>query len=212
MDFTEPVWTLLERHISSGDAAVQDVLRECAELHDFSVHDRHVVREAGGVAEAVCAADLQRLPDGGHAECLARVEGRVEIRLLDRVECLDVFLRRMAGLFAREVKADDAVMAEIHGEFRGFERIGAVAHRADDEAPFHAEFFLPAPQPVEDRADDGFIGEAAFAMEAWCEARLGIDHAVAVHVLDEFKGDAIERVARLHHGTGVREAFEVERQ
>ena len=57
------------------------------------------------------AAELQRLPDAGHPEGFAGVEGGVEVRFLDRVERVCVFLRRIARFFPGESEADDTMVA-----------------------------------------------------------------------------------------------------
>ena len=44
------------------------------------------------------------------------------------------------------------------------------------------------------------------------EPRLDVHHAVPVHVLDHFVGDPLEGLLGLHHATGVRESFQVQRQ
>ena len=194
------------------NASVEHVLRERAELYDFAIEDGHVVGEPRGVAEAVRAAELQRLPDARHAEGFARVERGIEIRALNRGERLGVFLRRMPRFLAREIEPDDAIAAKIDGEFRRLQRVRAVAHGADDDAPLHAILFLPASQPVQHRAHDGLIRQSALAVKARGKAHLGIDHAVMEHVLDELEGHALQRGPRLHHANGVLEAFEVERE
>ncbi len=49
-------------------------------------------------------------------------------------------------------------------------------------------------------------------MEERGEARFDVHHAVAVHVLHHFVGDAFEGLCGLHHATRVREPFEIHRQ
>ena len=182
------------------------------ELQDFAVENGHVIGEAGGVAQAVRATELQRLPNARHAERFARVQRGIKIGPLNGRKGVGVFLRRMPGFLAREIESDHAVAPEIDREFGRFQRVGAVAHGADDESPLHAIFFLPASQAIQHRANDGFIRQPALAVKARREAHLGIDHAVVEHVLDELEGHALQGRARLHHADGVLEAFEVERE
>ena len=102
---TAPVWTLLERHISSGMRRSRMYCASAAELHDLAIHDGHVVRQPRGVAEPMRAAELQRLPDRGDAKGFARVQGAVKIRLLNGAKRIDVLFRRIARFLAREIES-----------------------------------------------------------------------------------------------------------
>ena len=73
-------------------------------------------------------------------------------------------------------------------------------------------FSFAALQAIDRRLHHRFMREPAFAMKARREAHLGIDHAVAVHVLDELERHALHRLPRLHHRDGVGESFQIFRQ
>ena len=100
---------------------VEDVLREVAHLHDrrriLHVHG-DVVDEPRRVADTVRAAPLDRLPDAFLAERLARVNRDVEVRALNVVERVDMFLRRETAFFAGEIESDHAAVAKVDGELR----------------------------------------------------------------------------------------------
>ena len=73
-----------------------------------------VVDDAHAVPEAVRAAPLDRLPDGRQPERLAGVDGEVEVLAPQVLERVQVPARREAGLGARDVEADHAVVAVTH--------------------------------------------------------------------------------------------------
>ena len=101
----------LERHPPVADERGQP-----AEL-DLAVGvDRDVVDDAHAVAEPLGAADLQRLPDRRQPEGLAGVDGDVGVGLGDGAEGVEVAARRVAGLAAGDVEADDALVAVAQGD------------------------------------------------------------------------------------------------
>ena len=78
--------------------------------------ERDVLDQPRGVADAVRAAPLDRLPDAFLAERLAGVNRDVEVLALDVVERVDVLLRREAAFLAGEVESDDAALAKVDGQ------------------------------------------------------------------------------------------------
>jgi len=51
--------------------------------------------------------------------------------------------------------------------------------------------------------------QTVFQMQFGSESNLGVDDAIAGQVERRFEGDALQVFLGLHHGRGVREAFEV---
>src|SRR2546430_44925 len=114
------------------DTLVAHIGGERSKARDTAGLDGHVLDKPYPVSDAVRAADLQRLPDGARTEALAGVDGDREVLAVAQLERVEVLLRRMPCLLARDVEADDALVAIVDGEPRHLERIGAIAHRADD--------------------------------------------------------------------------------
>src|SRR5438128_1707143 len=122
-------WAQLERN-----ALVAHVRRERAELGGRAVADRHVLEEPHAVPDPVRPAVLQRLPDRRRAERLAGVDGDGEVLAAAEEEGLEMDLGRMAGLLAGDVEANDTPLAVRDRELGHLERVGTVAHGADDLA------------------------------------------------------------------------------
>ena len=95
---------------------------------------RDVVDDAHPVAQALCAAPLQGLPDGGQAEGLAGVDGDVEVGVVDELEGIQVAAGREARLRPGDVEAHHAPIAVANGELRDLDRSGELAHGRDDGA------------------------------------------------------------------------------
>ena len=114
---------------------VENVLREVAQFHYFAVFgDRDVVDEARAVADAVCAAVLDGLPDGFFSKTFAGVNRDAEILALNVVKSVDVFFGRKSAFFTGEIESHDAARAKVDGELGHFQRDVHIAHRADDQA------------------------------------------------------------------------------
>ena len=108
--------THLERH-----APVAHVGSEPAKGDRAVGGDRDVVDDAHAVAEPLCVAPLQRLPDGGEPERLPGVQRGVEVLALDELEGVEVPRRRVAGLRAGHVEAAHARIAEGNGQLGDLE-------------------------------------------------------------------------------------------
>src|SRR5439155_6282132 len=116
------------------DTFVAHVLGKWAELHDPVLANGHVLDEAHPMTDPVRAAVLERLPDRRRPKGLARVDRDGEVLAAAELERFEVRLRGMPSLLAGDVEAHDAPFAIRHRELGHLERIGAVAHRADDLA------------------------------------------------------------------------------
>ena len=161
------------------------------------------------MAEAVRSAELQGLPDAGDAEGLARVQCGVEVGTLDGLEGGDVFFRRIAGFLTSQIESDHAAVPEGNGQFRPLQGIRQVPHPAQDQTPPHAVFFLTAIEAINGGLHHRFRRQSPLQMETGRKAALGINHAIVEHILDKFKGHALDGGPRLHHPAGVAEAFQI---
>ena len=95
------------------------------------------------MAEPMGAAELQRLPDGGDAESLTRVQRAVKVRLLDRANA-STCLRGGKPASPRQTETNYATVAKIDRELRRFQRVRTVARRTEDDAPFDTKFVFAA--------------------------------------------------------------------
>src|SRR5437773_4795043 len=194
------------------DALVADIRGERSQLHDGLIDDRHVLDQADPVPDAVRAAVLERLPDRGRTERLAGVDRDREVLAPAELERLDVGFRRMAGFFTGDVEADDALLAVSDRELGHLERVGAVAHRADDLAQRDRVAALGPLEAANDGGEDLLEVHAALGAEDRRVADLRVDDPVARQVLAALVRDALDRVGSLHDRDGVREAAEIERE
>src|SRR6266550_7474480 len=194
------------------DALVADIRGERSELHDGLIDDRHVLDEADPVPDAVRAAVLERLPDRGRTERLAGVDRDREVLAPTELERLEVGFRRMAGFLTGDVEADDALLAVSDRELGHLERVGAVAHGADDLTQRDGIVGFGPLEAANDGSEDLLEIHAALGAEDRRVADLRIDDPVARQVLAALVRDALDRVASLHDRDGVREAAEIERE
>src|SRR2546430_13322219 len=85
-----------------------------------------------------------------------------------------------------------------HREFGHLERVGAVAHGADDLTQGDAVFALGALEPPLHALHDLFEIEATFGVEHRRVADLGVHDAVARQVLTALVCNPLEPLLRLH--------------
>src|SRR3989442_15998396 len=116
----------------------------------------------------------------------------------------------MTRLLARDVEADDPALAVRDRELRHLERIGAVAHRADDLAERDAVFALGALEPLLHGLNDLLEVEAAPRVEHRRVADLRVHDPVAREIIAALVRDALERLFGLHDRDRVREAAQIE--
>ena len=115
-----------------GDALVEDVLSQVAQLHCFAVHDGNIIDQPRAVPDAVRPAILNRLPDRFFSVPFAGVNRDVEVLALDVMKSIHVLLCGIPAFFSRKIKAHHAACAEIDSQFRHLQRGIHVAHRAND--------------------------------------------------------------------------------
>src|SRR6266568_353629 len=147
------------------DPLVADVGGERTELDHLAFADGHVLDEPHAMANAMRAAVLQRLPDRRRSECFARVDGDGKVLAAAELERLDVSLRRVPGLLAGDIEADDTSFPIRHGELGHLKRIGAIAHGADQLAQRDAVVALRALEPARHALDDLLEVEPARGVE-----------------------------------------------
>ena len=118
----------------------------------------------------------------------------------------------MTRLLAGDVEADDATVAVRDRQLRHLERVGPIAHRADDLAEADLMIALGSREAALDRDDDLLEVQAPFGVEHRRVAHLRVHDAVAREVLAAFVCDTLDRLRGLHDRDRVREATEVERE
>src|ERR1700682_2665244 len=95
------------------------------------------------------------------------------------MEGVEVRLRGMARLLARDIEPDDTSFAIRHRELGHFERVSAVAHGADDLTKRDVMLALRTLEPALDALNDLLEVEAALDVENRRIANLGVDDSVA---------------------------------
>jgi hypothetical protein len=127
------------------------------------VEEVAVLAEPAAVADAMRAADVDRLVDRLGAVGLARVDRDVDVVVADELERGAVVLGRVIVLGAGEVEADDAAVLVRDGELRHLERaLGRhVADPADDDVRLDAVLVLRGAEALEHGLDHGREREPA---------------------------------------------------
>ena len=167
MDATAPVWTLEVGHISSGTRRSRTYAASRPSVNRPSGVHLDVVDDAHAVAQALRAAPLERLPDGRQAECLAGVDGHVEVGAMDELEGVQVAAGREAGLGPRDVEAHHARVAVATASSaisteRANWRMAVTMARIDDRAPGRLRRGLPRRKPVQPGLHHLVEGEPAW--------------------------------------------------
>src|SRR5688572_28470211 len=200
-----------------GDALIADVRREWAELHDggrargAGVRDRHVLDEPHTVSDAMRTAVLQRLPDRPRPKGFARVDGDREVFAAAELERIEMGFWRMAGLLTGDVEADHALLAVGDRELGHLERVGAIAHCADDLAQRDRMARFGAFEATHDGRDNLLEIQTTLRAEDRRITDLRVHDPIARQILAAFVSDALDRLDGLHDRDRVREAAKVER-
>src|ERR1700722_2187978 len=140
------------------DTFVENVLRQVAQLHRLAVHHGNIVNQPRSVADAVRSAILNRLPDRFFSVSCAGVNRDVEVLALYVMKSVDMLLRRIAALLARQIEANHSTRAKIYRQFRHFKRGVHVAHRANDESGGDSKIFSPALHAFQNRRNNLLVG------------------------------------------------------
>ena len=131
---TAPVCTLELGHNSSGIRLSRRIDASRPRCDGAVGSDVDVVDDAHAVAQPVGAAERDRLVDGRQAERLARVNREAGVVVSHVFEGVEVPGRRVAGLGARDVEPDDALVAEPDRQLGDLARPRGVPHRGDQAA------------------------------------------------------------------------------
>lgn len=166
------------------------------------------------MAQPVGAAERDRLVDGRQAERLAGVNGEARVVVSHVLEGIQVARRRVAGLGAGDVEADNALVPEPDcqlGDLAGHRR---VPHRGDQQAHHDRTAragtgLLAVGESSQHGIDDRVEGHPAVDVQLGCEPHLGVDHRVGGQVFHALVGDAVQRLGRLHHRDGVGKRLQV---
>ena len=113
-----------------------------------------VVDDAHPMAESVGAAPLDRLPDAGKPEGLARVDREVRVLSAEVLERIEVPGGREAGLATSDVEADHITIAVLDDEVGDLAAVGSGAHRGEKGADPDAGSSLTLAEAIEDGVDD----------------------------------------------------------
>ena len=130
----------------------------------------------------------------------------------DVVEGVEVAARRVAGLGARDVEPDHAVVPVADRQLRDLERSGRRPHGGEERADRDGTADASSPEPLEHGFDDLVGGEPALQVQFGREAHLRVDDAVRGEVLGALRRDPRQRLSRLHDRDRVGERLEVELQ
>ncbi len=182
------------------DAVVVDVVQQVA-----------VLDEPHAVADAVRAAEMDRLVDAFGAVGLARVERAVDVVGQHPAKGLPELLGREVLLRARQIEAHHTLVLEGDGEIRELvARLRAhVTDAADDDAVADAVLLLSGFQALDDGLDDGMQREPLLLMEDRAVAHLDVADILLGRVLRQLEGRADEALVGLHHGQRHIEGLEV---
>src|SRR5262245_31672840 len=116
-----------------GNAFVEDILSQIAQLHDVASGARDVIHQPSAVSDAVRSAILNGLPNRLLTKPFASVYCNVEVLPLNVMKSFNMFLGRIPAFFTGKVEADNATLSEIHSQFGHLERYIHIAHRADEQ-------------------------------------------------------------------------------
>ena len=175
------------------------------------VEEIAVLPETAAVADAVGAADVDRLSHRLGAVGLARVDRAVDVVVPHELEGLLVVLGRVVRLGARQIEAHHAAPLVGHGELGHLvARLRRdVPDAAEDHARFDAVRLAGPAQAVQHRLDDGGELETVLRVQHRRVPHLHVADVLEVGVLGELKGDALESVLLLHDLQGELEALEI---
>src|ERR1700756_408877 len=162
-----------------GNTFVENILSEIAQFDRLSVGDSDIIDQASPMADAVCSAVLDSLPDRLLAESFPRVNGDVEVFSLDVVKSVYVFLRGIPTFFSSQVKTHNPTFAKVDRQFRHFERYVHVAHRADQQSRADTEILAAACHPSKHGRDHLLVCQSFVCMENGCETSFVVDYSVA---------------------------------
>ena len=109
---TAPVCTLELGHISNGIRLSRNSAASRPSCDGAVGADRDVVDDPHAVAEPVGAAERDGLMDGRQPERLTGVNGEAGVVASHVLERVEMPRRRVAGLGARDVEADHALVPE----------------------------------------------------------------------------------------------------
>ena len=164
------------------------------------------------MAEPFGAAVLHRLPDRRQPERLAGVDRRVEVLADHVLERVEVARRRVPGLGAGDVEADDAAVAVAHRQLGDLEAVSGRAHRRADRVDREVGARRAALEPGEHRVEHLVERQTGLDVQLGGEAHLGVHDPVVGEILGALEGDPLDRVAVLHDADRVGERLEVEHQ
>ena len=193
------------------DAAVADVRRQTSELL-LAAPAGDVVDEADAVSEAGGTAVLHGLPDAREAERLAGMDRRVEVLAHHVPERVEMAGRRVAGLGAGDVEADDARITPAHRQLGDLEALRRGSHRRRDRVERELGAGAAVAESGEHRVQHLVEREPGDGVELGREADLGVDDTVGGEILGALERHPLERVAVLHHADRVGERLEVQHE
>ena len=182
-----------------------------------SAPSRYVVDDPHAVTEPVGAAERDGLMDGWQPERLTGVNREARVVASHIFERVEVPRRWIPGLRARDVEADDSLVAEPDRQFGDLEGPRGVPHRGDqaahrDGAALGARGLLPVGETGQHGVHHRVQRQATIDVQFGREPDLGVHHVVGGQVFDTLVRHPVQRLGRLHHPDRVRERFQVAHQ
>ena len=176
--------------------------------------DGDVVDDPHAVPEPVGAAERDGFMDGRQPECLAGVNCEARVVASHVLECVEMPRRRVSGLRACNIEADDPLVAEPDGQFGDLAGPRRVPHRGDqaahrDGAAVGAGGLLTVGETGQHGVDHRVQRQATVDVQFGREPHLRVDDVVGGQVLDALVCHPVQRLRRLHHPDRVRERFQV---
>src|SRR5215831_18801216 len=164
------------------------------------------------MSNAMGPAVLDGLPDRLLSKTFSGMNGDVEVFALDVMKCFHMLLKRVAAFLAGKIESNDASPAEVHRQFRHFQRDVHIAHGTDNHAGANTKVLATTLQTFEHSQNSLLMGQPLTDMKNEGKASLEINYTVAAQVFRLLIGDAIQRFLGLHHCDSVRKPLKVFRQ
>ena len=160
-----------------------------------------VLHQSSGVTDPMSTAVLDRLPDGGEAKRLSRMNGDVEITPAKEMKRFIMICGRVPRLVASQIKSDHSTISELNRHLRRTQRNLRVhmPQGADDDPDIDAGALTPDSDPVQYRLENRCRIEPLLDMKNRCEPNLSVDHTICCEAFDMLSGDSVERLFILHH-------------
>src|SRR6266404_5460509 len=161
------------------------------------------------MSDAVLSALLKSMPNRFLPEPFASMNGDVEILPLNIVKGFHVLFGRKPALLTSQIESHNPALAKVNRELGHFQGNIHIAHRADDQPGRNSKVLSAPLQAGEHGGDNLLVAQSFPSVKNWGKASLKIDYAVSAQVFGLFISYSFECLLGLHHGDGVRKAFQI---